>query len=534
MDTGILLAFGGIGLFLLGMTILTEGLRALAANRMRRMLVRTTKTPLRGVFSGALTTALIQSSSATTVMAVGFVGAGLMSFSQGLGIIFGANIGTTATGWIIAIFGFKVDLGLIASPLLLAGILLKMFAQGNLRKIGWVLAGFSLLFLGISAMQQGVEGLEGILTPDDFPADTLIGRFELVLLGAAITALTQSSSAGLATALVALATGSITFAQAAALVIGMNVGTTVTALLATLGGSTGSRRTGYSHLLYNVITAAVAFFLVTPYTALVGGWLDGGGNAQIALAAFHTLFNVLGVLLFLPFIRPFERLLRYLVPSTGPQLLQRLDEGLLQDPAAAVDAVAATIRDILLEYATILDIRLAPGAGPRTIQQRLAEAGHALDRTRSYLSRIHTGPDMPRAHARHLDTVHALDHLYRLAHRCQQDARIAFLQQDAELSTLAGQLRGAILQLRRNRISEAGEEALNRLQAHMDTERETYRARMVEDATRTDGDTDSLLRKLDSARWLQRVSFHLWRIVHHLRNAEEELSQPRVDPSPAA
>ena len=520
MDSGILLALGGIGLFLLGMTILTEGLRALAAQRLRRMLVRTTKTPLRGVFSGALTTAIVQSSSATTVMAVGFVGAGLMSFPQGLGIIFGANIGTTMTGWIIAVFGFKVDLGLVASPLLLAGILLRMFASGNLRKAGWVLAGFALLFLGISAMQQGVEGLENSLTPADFPSDTLFGRLQLVLLGAAVTALTQSSSAGLATALVALATGSISFAQAAALVIGMNVGTTVTALLATIGGSTGSRRTGISHLLYNVITAAVAFFLVTPYTALVDGWLSGGGNAQIALAGFHTLFNVLGVLLFLPFIRPFERLLRLLVPESGPPLLRRLDEGLLQDPAAAVDAVTATLRDVLQEYATILDGLLSQGGGVRNLHRRLAEAGHALDRTRDYLAQIHTGPDMGQVHARHLDAVHALDHLYRLAHRCQQETRIAFLHQDAELATLGRQLHGAILPLRDGRVSETEEQALDRLQAHMEAERETYRARMVEDATQAGGDADSLLHKLDSARWLQRVSLHLWRITHHVRNAQ--------------
>lgn len=523
MDSGILIALGGVGLFLLGMIVLTDGLRALAANRMRRMLMRTTKTPLRGVMAGAFATAVVQSSSATTVMAVGFVGAGLMTFPQGLGIIFGANIGTTMTGWIVAVFGFKVQLGMVASPLILLGVLLRMFAQGTARDIGWAISGFALLFLGIAAMQQGMTGLEGVITPESFPDDTLSGRILVVLIGVLITAVTQSSSAGFATALVALAVGSINFTQAAALVVGMNVGTTVTAFIATIGGSTGSRRTGYSHILYNVITAMVAFFLITPYTVLVSTRLD----PQISLAVFHTVFNVLGVALFLPFIRPFEKLLVWLVPEKGPHLLKRLDEALLEDSGAAVDAVAATIRDVLTEYTEILAGLLDPERKARDTHQRLSHAAHALDKTRAFLMEIHTDPKHAQLHARHLDTVHAIDHLFRLSHRCQQETRVRYLQSDPSLRVLAADLRVVIGQMCEKRVSDSQEQALQHLQAYLVSENDAYRMRMVESATGKGHDDDGLLQKLDSLRWLQRVSFHLWRIVHHLHGAEtQDLSKP--------
>ena len=183
MTADILFVFGGLGLFLLGMVVLTEGLRQLAGSALRRLLSEFTKTPIRGVAAGAMSTAVIQSSSATTVTAVGFVGAGLLTFPHGLGIVLGANIGTTVTGWIVAIVGFKLHLGLIVLPLVLVGVLLRLFSNTRLRHIGWALAGFGLLFVGIDAMQQGMAQFEGTITPDDFPEDTLFGRLQLVLLG---------------------------------------------------------------------------------------------------------------------------------------------------------------------------------------------------------------------------------------------------------------------------------------------------------------------------------------------------------------
>ena len=173
-------AVGGLGLFLLGIIILTDGLRVLAGDAMRSALIRFTHSPLSGAITGFITTAILRSSSATTVAAVGFVGAGLISFSESLGIIFGANIGTTITGWIVVLLGFKLQIGNIMMLFVLLGVLLRLFAKNTLATFGYTLAGFALIFVGIAMMQQGMGGFTGIITPELLPPDTFIGRLKLV------------------------------------------------------------------------------------------------------------------------------------------------------------------------------------------------------------------------------------------------------------------------------------------------------------------------------------------------------------------
>ena len=213
---GVLLGLGGLGLFLLGMVVLTDGLRALAGRALRLLLSRFTRSPLSGAMTGALTTAAVQSSSATTVAAVGFVGAGLLTFPQAFGIVLGANVGTTVTGWLVALIGFKLKLGTAALPIVLVGVLLRLFARGRAASAGFAIAGFGLIFVGISLMQEGVGGLAGIITPESFPDDTWVGRLILVLFGILFTLVTQSSSAGVAMALAAVNASAMTVQQAAA------------------------------------------------------------------------------------------------------------------------------------------------------------------------------------------------------------------------------------------------------------------------------------------------------------------------------
>ena len=522
VDAEILLVFGGLGLFLLGMVVLTEGLRHLAGDALRRLLAQFTKTPLRGVAAGALATAIVQSSSATTVTAVGFVGAGLLTFSQGLGIVLGANIGTTVTGWIVAIIGFKLKLGIVVLPLVFVGVLLRIFSTKRLRHFGWALAGFGLLFVGIDAMQQGMAQFEGAVTPESFPDDTWLGRLQLVLLGVAITIVTQSSSAGVAAALVALSAGAISFTQAAAMVIGMDVGTTFTAVLATLGGSTATRQTGYAHVLYNLLTAFIAFFLLGPFAAAVGPWVSGGnaGAAQISLVAFHTTFNTLGVLLVVPFARPFADLVIRLVPERGPPLLRRLDERLLRDPAAAVDAAAATIREVFIVLIGVLLDLIDPEKRQPVDAARFLKVDEALKATRSFAEEIRTDPTNQRAHRRHLATVHALDHLLRLSRRCAQEARIDVLETEPRLRRLSNVLHGAASRLTQDEDPMVQEDRLDRLRGLLRDQRRLYRDRMVEEAAQQRITAYTALRRLDGVRWLHRVAYHLWRILHHLRKAE--------------
>ena len=250
-----LVATGGLGLFLLGMIVLTDGLRALTGESLPRALARFTRSPLSGATTGAIATAILQSSSATTVAAVGFVGAGVLTFAQGLGLIFGANLGTTVTGWMVALLGFKLKVGVLVLPLIPLGAILRLFGKGRLSSAGYALAGFGLVFVGISMLQTGMGSLGSLITPESFPGDTWTGRLGLIAIGAVMTIVTQSSSAGVATALAALSAGAIAFPQAAALVIGMDVGTTATAALATIGGSVSARRTGLAHVVYNLFTA---------------------------------------------------------------------------------------------------------------------------------------------------------------------------------------------------------------------------------------------------------------------------------------
>ncbi|HAH47460.1 MAG TPA: Na/Pi cotransporter family protein, partial [Planctomycetaceae bacterium] len=241
MDAGITDSIGGLGLFLLGMVILTSGLKDLAGGTIRRMIARFTKSIPTGIATGVIVTAILQSSSATTVTAVGFAGAGLLTLTESLGIVFGANLGTTVTGWIVVLFGFKLKLGQIAFPLVLVGVLLNLFGKKRIGLIGFTIAGFSLIFVGLDILQEGMSGLAEMVSPESFPQDSWWGRLLLLLMGVGIVLVTQSSSAGVVMALTALHSGAISLAQAGALVIGFGIGTTFTALLASLGKSVAAR-----------------------------------------------------------------------------------------------------------------------------------------------------------------------------------------------------------------------------------------------------------------------------------------------------
>lgn len=527
MEREVLSVFGGIGLFLLGMVVLTEGLKGLAGNKLRQVLADFTKTPLRGAAAGAAATAIVQSSSATTVTAVGFVGAGLLTFPQGLGIIFGANIGTTITGWIVALLGFRLELGVIVLPLVFVGVLLRMFGRGPMRHVGWALAGFSLLFLGIDTMQAGMAQFEGVVTPEGFPSDSLWARFELLLIGILITLITQSSSAGVATALVALSAGAITLPQAAAMVIGMDVGTTFTAALATVGGSAASRQTGLAHVIYNVMTGIMAFVLLGPFAAAADYWQTAAtaDGARMSLVMFHSGFNILGVLVVLPFTGAFARLIQRLVPERGLPLIRRLDERLLRDPAAAVDSAAATVHDIAFELFRLVATMLTPGHRPKDVSDGLNDVREALSVTRQFTARITTASGDPLNHPRHVSLLHAQDHLSRLIERCGQTQRIRRLSGDDELRQAAETIRLAILNELQDGTLGDSVEGFDELRKTLRHQREGFRAKTVETVAQGTPDGRAVLEAMDSIRWLHRVSYHLWRITLHLQRARQVVPQ---------
>ncbi|WP_245596844.1 Na/Pi cotransporter family protein [Leisingera aquimarina] len=526
MYWNVLPTLGGIGLFLIGMLLLTGGLRTLAGARLRSILGRFTSTPATGAATGAVTTAAIQSSSATTVAAVGFVASGLLTFPQALGIIFGANIGTTMTGWLVAILGFKLDLGQAMLPVILVGALLALSGRRKISYLGQALAGFSLIFIGIEQMKSGLETFQGIVTPADFPSDSFTGRLKLVAVGVLITLVTQSSSAGVATALAALSAGAVNFQQAAALVIGMDVGTTFTAVLATLGGGTMARRTGVAHVIYNLMTGVLAFFLLGPFAAAVS-YLAGSQASLTALVAFHSVFNLLGVIFILPFARPFARLIEFLIPDRGAALTQSLDHLILRDPAAATTAAKVAV-DRLTTAAIhhLRSITGAPGKGRSSYEWD--QLTSALAETRTYLDKIKLSGNASMEFAEIKGMYHILDHLDRLLYRCTQTDRISELPNDMRLRRLTGVLTLATANAGHAGSPDECEQLLNRVRRIMRQQRESQRDRLISEAADGTLPDETAWLRLDAVRWLHRVAYHLWRIRLHLNLLESGAAGTRL------
>ena len=502
---------------------MTDGLRALAGSAIRAALMRFTRSPLSGAVTGAVSTAILQSSSATTVAAVGFVGAGLITFSASLGIIFGANIGTTITGWLVALLGFKLNLGTVILPVILVGTILRLFGNGRAANIGYALAGFGLIFVGISLMQQGMSGLTDIITPEALPADTLIGRLQLVALGILFTMITQSSSAGVAATLTALFVGAITFEQAAALVIGMDVGTTVTAVMASIGGSVAARRTGLSHVIFNLFTACGALILITPYT-LLWEYLSPGAlssNAEIALVAFHTSYNTLGVMVILPFTGRFAHLIEKLLPAKKPSYTGRLGEGLLEQPALALTAVQASIHDELLALLRHVNAMLGDSLMGRRAD--LAELQAALDETYAYVDRIHLHETQGAEWERMLGIVHTLDHMQRLHERCEEEEdRAITARGSAELSdygrTMVKTINGIFNDIETQSWIEAAERA-DKTAVYIHDQVEPLRQSILAKIASHEIDVPQGTGRLEAIRWLKRVSKHVARIMQHYGEA---------------
>lgn len=516
-------ALGGLGVFLLGMIVMTEGLRELAGDAIRAKLLKFTSSPTSGAVTGAVSTAILQSSSATTVAAVGFVGAGLMSFTSSLGIIFGANIGTTITGWLVALVGFKLKLGMVLIPSIFVGVILRLFGKGRLRSVGYAIAGFGLVFFAISIMQTAMQGLQGVITPDMLPSDSMTGRIQIVLIGAAVTVITQSSSAGVAAAMTALNAGAISFEQALALVIGMDIGTTVTAVLATIGGTLGARRTGVSHLIYNLFTGAGALLLITPYI-VAWKYLSPGAleqHAEIALVAFHTLFNMFGVIIALPVTGQFARLIEKLLPETKSTYATAYDDALLQTPGFALTAVQDSV---LLYFVALLNhVQTILGAGAGGGRADLAKLQEALDDTERYLDKIELKPSPDAKGERMLALVHALDHLQRLHERCEEDEdRAITAREKADLSSIRQSLLSAIADIEQKITTSDWDHIVVRSrQAEMDVTEQVDPVRDIIASSVAYGriDVPEATDCLEAVRWLDRVSHHVARISLHLQRA---------------
>ena len=303
----------GVAILLFGMILLEEGFRVFTKGPLQNILKKATSKLYKSISTGALVTALIQSSSLVSVITISFISAGLISLSGGLGLIFGANIGTTATAWLVAGFGLKVNISALAMPMLIFGIVFSFQKTSSLKGLGNVLAGLGFFFLGIHYMKEGFEVFKQYIDLTQYAVPGFKGIVIYTIIGIFITTVLQSSSATLALILTALSAGQIEYENALALAIGANVGTTITAILGSISSNAAGKRLAGAHFVFNVATGIVALALIYPLAKLVNILADSLTIADtdftLKLALFHTIFNVLGVIIMIPFIKKLEQLL---------------------------------------------------------------------------------------------------------------------------------------------------------------------------------------------------------------------------------
>ena len=368
---------GALGMFLYGMNLMSSGLQKAAGDRLRGFLSAMTSNPFKGVLTGLGITSIIQSSSATTVMVVSFVNAGLLTLTQAIGVIMGANIGTTVTAWLVAWLGFKADISILAIPLMLFGFLFSNSKKNKHQNIGELIVGFSLLFLGLSFMKESVPDLRETPQVLEFVRNWSSYGFGSVLLflafGTILTLVLQSSSATMAITLIMLSMGWIPFHMACAMVLGENIGTTITANIAAAVGNTQAKRAAMSHTIFNVFGVIWALILFKPFTALVGkvielfglpnpaaegfavveGDMGSSTAALYGLSMLHTMFNTINTLLLVWFIKYIEKAVVWIIKPKNqeaePFRLKYISAG----PLATPELAAAQAFDEIVHFAEI-------------------------------------------------------------------------------------------------------------------------------------------------------------------------------------
>ncbi|UHQ19723.1 Na/Pi symporter [Lysobacter sp. KIS68-7] len=526
---------GGVGLFLLGMSVMTGGLKSLAGSKLRETLQKMAATPLSGAFWGAFVTLIVQSSSATTMTTIGLVSAGLLTFAQGLGLVFGANVGTTGTGWLIALIGVRVSLTSAALPLIFVGALLKLLGRGRLSAAGAALAGFALVLFGLTTLQQGMGGLAEQLHPADLPAVSGVGAWSglwgvlaLVGLGLAMTAVMQSSTAAIAVTLSAHFAGAVGLDQACALIIGQNIGTATSSALAAIGASATAKRLALAYVLFKLVAAAIAlalFPVTTPLLVRASGSIDG----VTLLAAYHTAYNVVGVAVLLPLIDRFTRFVERLLPERRSPLTRCLDPAALTTSFAAEEAVRRTVARALAAICGSLgkDAVLA------------AQAGDALRQAWRFMSEASGPPESEAEQAQLTRTLHALDEATRLvevageqgefraassepddvraAELCAEAMRNAVLIADDVVALPGAGHRGA---------TESALADLERCATLLRDHQQAHRGAILASVARGAVGADEAAARVETARRLSDITRHAWLCAANLVEIRTSRSDP--------
>ncbi len=520
---------GGIGLFLLGVFLMTDGLKTAGGEALRQILVRFTGRPFTAFLSGTGLTVLVQSSSATTLATIGFVSAGILTFSQAIGLVIGAALGTTSTGWFVSLIGLKFGIGKFAYLMVGLGALVRLVTHGQKAALALSIAGFGLMFVGIDSLQSGMSALSGSFAADQLPRGTVLARATLLVVGVVSTVITQSSAASIAATLAAFHSGIIDLEQGASLVIGQSIGTTFTSMFAAMHATIPAKRTALAHVLFSAIAGLIAFTILplfvmgTRKVAFIIGWEP----EAVILAAFHSGFTLLAALLVLPAVGQFGGVIERFIPERYPSLTRRLDASVAELPDVAMEAVRRTLKDILA--AMISEIRHILQADTVPDPEHITKVRNALKETRRFLATVPSLSAKPEQLVGRVAVIHAWDHLIQLAEVISKAPKPPF--------------RDAAERLRAPKVSLV--ELLDRYQASADDEnaasaigriknlsyqlaelRRKERATLLEETANRNIDPGAAGRVLKGLRWFDAVGYHVWRASHHLTSSDSAQEEP--------
>jgi phosphate:Na+ symporter len=512
---------GGLGLFLLGIHHLTEGLKGLAGDSLRRAMQRLVSSRFSAVFSGAIFTAVIQSSTAAIMTVIGFVSAGLVTFTQAVGMIVGATLGTTSTLWLVAIFGLRFRISAAALPMLGIGAFLWLIARGKTRSFGALLAGFGLIFTGIDFLQKGMGGVSWNL--EAFSGHGFGARWILAGIGILMSIVMQSSTAAGATTLVALNTGSLTFQQGCAMIVGQSIGTAATTGLVMIGGGLAVRRSSMAHIIFSVIVGILGILFLGPLTA-AADWVGTrlyDPDGVLAMATFSSLFKLAGIVVFYPWLDGFARFIVRISGKGSESAVSHLDPTLAE--AGATVALEALWRAIL---------EVARGAVD-AIRRRLAGESvkydppvEAVQQTEHFLESLSIETtDLATIAPRLVRLVHALDHLGELHNDLKRIPSVVTGGQPVASFEAGAQALGNWLDATKE-PKEAPDpaifKALEDASKQLSEQRKTDRAKILEDIALQRTPTATARAALDALAWADLTLYHAWRLIESLRIASSK------------
>ena len=545
---GILQLAGALGVFLLGMKIMSEGLQKVAGSRLKSLLGRITGNRFKGVLTGIGITLVVQSSTATTVMVVGFVSAGLLTLVQSIGVIMGANIGTTMTAWMVSLLGFNLNITAFALPAVGIGLPMTFLHGARNRQLGEVLIGFGLLFLGLALIKDAVPEIddpEHVAFLARLAGHGIFSTLIFVLAGTVLTILLQSSSAATTLTLTLAALGWIPYEMALAMILGENIGTTVTANLAAIGGTNPAKRSARTHLLFNVVGVSWALILFYPVLvplvdAIAPGnpYLDfsaiqddpaalarAAGIITMHLAVFHTLFNVTNTLVMLPFVKQLESIVTRWVPDekNGHPRLRFLSSALIETPELLVVQASREMQhmvEVVREmFGNALYILLNPDKKLGRMVEDTLEKEELCDELEREIvahltmtARAATSAKASRKIAELIQNTHRLE---RVADHCAVLVRIAqrihhaqqrFDDIDAgDLATLGELVDQSLKNVGEYLVGRSDSESAEALEARIDEARRIMRGRHIERMRESADHVDTELAFLDAITHLEEI-----------------------------